>query len=269
MLWIPIFCDAPGRFSITIAWPSNFDASGATMRATMSTGPPGAVGRTRRMGLVGKLCAWPAVAYARPHANAAKARKPTRSNVGGFVMDALPAPCDDSEDDEPFPHSIQLPLGAWRTILGSGSRDMPQRTLRFLESSWRNRHRFARHASLASVPGGTGDGLVRLRAGYVALAIRRSGSRSKTDFGGAKGGLVRAVHELCRERPADPGRPIRKEIRRQGQGLAVRVRESAATDARRSGGQAPRGRCDPLLRARDGDAVSRKNPAGGRLAVLG
>src|SRR5437870_7746727 len=58
MLWIPIFCDAPGRFSMTIGWPSNFDASGATMRATMSTGPPGAVGRTRRMGLKGKLCAW-------------------------------------------------------------------------------------------------------------------------------------------------------------------------------------------------------------------
>src|SRR5882762_3554489 len=109
MLWIPIFCDAPGRFSITIGWPSNFDASGATMRATMSTGPPGAVGRTRRTGLVGKLCAWPAIAYARPQASAATARSPTRSNVGGFFMDALPASCDDSEDDEPFPHSIQLP----------------------------------------------------------------------------------------------------------------------------------------------------------------
>src|SRR4030081_28536 len=109
MLWIPIFCDAPGRFSITIVWPSNFDASGATMRATMSTGPPGAVGRTRRTGLVGKLCAWPAIAYARPQASAATARRPTRSNVGGFVMDALPTSCDDSEDDEPFPHSRQLP----------------------------------------------------------------------------------------------------------------------------------------------------------------
>src|SRR6266568_2042795 len=73
MLWIPIFCDAPGRFSITIGWPSNFDASGATMRATMSTGPPGAVGRTRRTGLTGKLCAWPAIAYARPQASQDKA----------------------------------------------------------------------------------------------------------------------------------------------------------------------------------------------------
>src|SRR6267143_7033327 len=109
MLWIPIFCDAPGRFSITTGWPRNFDASGATMRATMSTGPPGAVGKTRRTGLAGKLCAWPAIAYARPHANAATASTPMRSNVGGFVMDALPTSCDDSEDDEPFPHSIQLP----------------------------------------------------------------------------------------------------------------------------------------------------------------
>src|SRR3981189_1824994 len=109
MLWIPIFCDAPGRFSITIAWPSNFDASGATMRATMSTGPPGAVGRTRRTGLAGKLCAWPAIAYAKPQASAATARRPARPNVGGFVMDALPTSCDDSEDDEPFPHSRQLP----------------------------------------------------------------------------------------------------------------------------------------------------------------
>src|SRR6266581_4370614 len=172
MLWIPIFCDAPGRFSITIGWPSNFDASGATMRATMSTGPPGAVGRTRRMGLAGKLCAWPAIAYARPQASAATARTPARSNVGGFVMNALPTSCDDSVDDEPFPHSIQLPseLGGSHSVSGSRE-DTPQRTLLYLESSWRNRHRFARHASLGSVPGGAGDGLVRLRAGHVALAI--------------------------------------------------------------------------------------------------
>src|SRR5260221_2146415 len=101
MLWIPIFCDAPGRFSITIGWPSNFDASGATMRATMSTGPPGAVGRTRRTGLVGKLCAWTAIAYAGPQTSAARARRTARSNVEGFVMDVLPASCDDSDDDEP------------------------------------------------------------------------------------------------------------------------------------------------------------------------
>src|SRR6266853_523369 len=109
MLWIPIFCDAPGRFSITIVWPSNFDASGATMRATMSTGPPGAVGRTRRTGLVGKLCAWPAIAYARPQTSAATARRPARSNVGGVVTNALHTSCMTSLDDEPFPHSIQLP----------------------------------------------------------------------------------------------------------------------------------------------------------------
>src|SRR6267143_7022346 len=79
------------------------------MRATMSTGPPGAVGRTRRIGLVGKLCAWPAIAYARPQANAATVRTPTRSNVGGFVTNALPTSCMTSVDDDPFPHSIQLP----------------------------------------------------------------------------------------------------------------------------------------------------------------
>src|SRR6266852_456638 len=109
MLWIPIFCDAPGRFSITIGWPSNFDASGATMRATISTGPPGAVGRIRKTGLTGKLCAWLAIAYARLQASAATARATTRSNVGGFVMNRPPHALHDSVDDDPFPHSIQLP----------------------------------------------------------------------------------------------------------------------------------------------------------------
>src|SRR5438445_6557093 len=107
MLCIPIFCDAPGRFSITIGWPSNFDASGATMRATISTGPPGAVGRTRRMGLAGKLCAWLAIAHVRLQASAATARATARSNVGGFVMNVLPT-LHDRVDDDPFPRSIQL-----------------------------------------------------------------------------------------------------------------------------------------------------------------
>src|SRR5712691_1693703 len=63
------------------------------MRATMSTGPPGAVGRIRRTGLTGKLCAWLAIAQVRLQASAAAARAIARSNVGGFVMNVLPTFC--------------------------------------------------------------------------------------------------------------------------------------------------------------------------------
>src|SRR5258708_32091165 len=87
------------------------------MRATMSTGPPGAVGKIRRRGLVGKLCAWPAIAYARPQVSAARARTPTRSNVGGVVTNALHTSCLTSVDDDPFPHSIQLP-SAYTAVSG-------------------------------------------------------------------------------------------------------------------------------------------------------
>src|SRR5207247_10719068 len=55
------------------------------MGATMSTGPPGAVGRIRRMGLPGKPCAWLASVYVRPQASAATARATARSNAGGFI----------------------------------------------------------------------------------------------------------------------------------------------------------------------------------------
>src|SRR2546428_265342 len=113
-----------------------------------------------------------------------------------------------------------------------------------------------RRAPLGPAPGGAGNGRSRVRAG-------REACRS------AKGRFVNAVYELRRKRPAASDTGVRKEIRHQGQRLACRVRESAATDSRRSGGQAPRGRCDPLLRARDGDAASGKNPATRQLALLG
>src|SRR5882762_682846 len=118
------------------------------------------------------------------------------------------------------------------------------------------------------VPGRASDGPACLRTGYAALAVWRPGPSPEADRCGAKGGLLRAVHELRGKRPAAPDRPVREKIRRQGQSLARRVRESAAANPGRRGGEAPRGRCGPLFRARNGDAASGENPASGRVTVL-
>src|SRR4051812_19082135 len=48
---------APGRFSTTTCWPTFSDIFCAMMRAVMSATPPGANGRMKRIGLVGKACA--------------------------------------------------------------------------------------------------------------------------------------------------------------------------------------------------------------------
>src|SRR5882724_7496285 len=48
---------APVRFSITIGWPSASPSAGATVRAVMSTLPPGTKGTMRRIGFAGKPCA--------------------------------------------------------------------------------------------------------------------------------------------------------------------------------------------------------------------
>src|SRR5260221_12713386 len=53
----PTMPAAPGRFSITIGWPSASPSAGATVRAVISTLPPGTKGTISRIGLLGKPCA--------------------------------------------------------------------------------------------------------------------------------------------------------------------------------------------------------------------
>src|SRR5882672_1069758 len=85
-----------------------------------------------------------------------------------------------------------------------------------------------RRAPMGPAPGGAGSGRSRLRAG-------REACRS------AKGRFVNAVYELRRKRPAASDTGVRKEIRSQGHRVARRLRESAAANPGRSGGQALRG----------------------------
>jgi hypothetical protein len=47
----------PGRFSTITCWPSPFDSSSATARATMSWLPPGTSGTMIRIGFAGYVCA--------------------------------------------------------------------------------------------------------------------------------------------------------------------------------------------------------------------
>src|SRR5207247_10622483 len=74
-----------------------------------------------------------------------------------------------------------------------------------------------RRAPLGPAPSGAGNGRSRLRAGREACCS-------------AKGRFVNAVYELRRKRPAASDTGVRKEIRRQGQSLARRVREGAAAN---------------------------------------
>ena len=50
---MPMLPDAPGRFSMTICWPSTSPSFGETMRATKSDAPPGANGTIIWMGRFG------------------------------------------------------------------------------------------------------------------------------------------------------------------------------------------------------------------------
>src|SRR5258708_7851482 len=67
---------APGRFSITIGWPSASPSAGATVRAVMSTLPPGTKGTISRIGLLGKPCAPAAHATSASRAPASLTRLP-------------------------------------------------------------------------------------------------------------------------------------------------------------------------------------------------
>ena len=49
----PVVPPAPTTFSITICWPSVFDMLSATIRATMSVGPPAANGTIMVIGRAG------------------------------------------------------------------------------------------------------------------------------------------------------------------------------------------------------------------------
>src|SRR5688572_14147425 len=50
---MPIFCEPPARFSITIGWPSAAENFRAVSRATASSPPPAAIGTTRLTGRPG------------------------------------------------------------------------------------------------------------------------------------------------------------------------------------------------------------------------
>ena len=53
---MPMELPAPGRFSITIGWPTCFDTSSNTMRAITSVALPAVSGTTTLIGLVGQAC---------------------------------------------------------------------------------------------------------------------------------------------------------------------------------------------------------------------
>jgi len=53
MACAPTIPAAPGRFSTTTSWPSASPSAGATVRAVMSTFPPGTNGTMMRIGLLG------------------------------------------------------------------------------------------------------------------------------------------------------------------------------------------------------------------------
>jgi len=51
---LPMLVPAPPLFSMTTCWPHIFESFSASMRATISVGPPAATGTMRRTGLFGK-----------------------------------------------------------------------------------------------------------------------------------------------------------------------------------------------------------------------
>src|SRR5262245_56963556 len=61
----------PGRFSTITCWPSAFESSSATARATMSWFPPGTSGTTIRTGLTGYVCACASVQHSSRTSNLA------------------------------------------------------------------------------------------------------------------------------------------------------------------------------------------------------
>src|SRR5277367_6006212 len=70
---------APGRFSITTDWPHRFDSSSPSVRATISTAPPGGYGTKTCTGLEGY--ASPASAAVAPNAASAMTADNARSSA--------------------------------------------------------------------------------------------------------------------------------------------------------------------------------------------
>src|ERR687896_2032762 len=81
---VPMVAPAPGRFSMTIAWPRRPLNFSPTVRATMSTPPPGGKGAMNRIGLVGYCAAAAAAKATKPAATAIR-----RTTIGtGFPFAA-------------------------------------------------------------------------------------------------------------------------------------------------------------------------------------
>src|SRR5687767_1795534 len=78
---VPVMLPAPGRFSITTAWPSAFESDGPTARVIVSTPDPGANGRMMRRGR--SDCA--AAAALKQSSNRNLTMKPPESNLHQII----------------------------------------------------------------------------------------------------------------------------------------------------------------------------------------
>src|SRR5687767_10410803 len=85
---MPIADAAPGRFSMTTLWFSDFDIASATMRAVRSVPPPGVKGTMILIGWLGYAGAWDQATTETRDALAATASVAIRCSIGRSSLGA-------------------------------------------------------------------------------------------------------------------------------------------------------------------------------------
>jgi hypothetical protein len=83
---MPIELPAPGRFSMTIGWPTCRDTSSNTMRAITSVALPGASGTTTLIGLEEPVVGLCDDRIRQPDNNSESQQKPTRRPLPEIIL---------------------------------------------------------------------------------------------------------------------------------------------------------------------------------------